>query len=93
METVLRAKMRVQSVEKTPYDSYDEETKGQKTEIHETVKLQAVSSNDGDVNEQWSKWTPNGELSLSISNPDACGKVQAGDYVFVDLIPCEKDSI
>jgi len=30
---------------------------------------------------------------MTISNPQAFGKVLPGQFVFVDITPCEKDSI
>lgn len=66
--------------------------KGEKSA--EELVLHAVYSNDdGSPNKQWSKWTPAANLSMTISNSQAFGKVLPGQFFFVDLIPCEKDSI
>ena len=44
---------------------------------------------DGGSNAQWSKWTPGGELHLSISNPDAKGQHVVGKEYYVDITPVE----
>lgn len=50
------------------------------------VTLQAVygGKNDG-ANAQWSKWTPSGELTMSINNPEAYSQFKLGRCYFIDL--------
>lgn len=48
-----------------------------------TVKLSAVSS--GDDNKSWSKWTPSGTLSLTITNPEAFNQFKVGKEYFLDF--------
>lgn len=57
-----------------------------KTEHGEVIDLEPVVSGS-EENKQWSKWTPSGQLKLSITNPDAFGKMQPGDEFFLDLTP------
>jgi hypothetical protein len=86
MEAVLRLKMSVDSVKSVA------DNNGNKTQ--EELSLNAVYSNEeGSANKQWCKWTPVANLTMTISNPLAFGKVLPGQFVFVDLTPCEKDSI
>ena len=86
MSAVLRLKMTVNSVKSIA------DTNGDKTQ--EEIGLNAVYSNEeGSANKQWSKWTPAASLTMSISNPQAFSKVLPGQFVFVDITPCEKDSI
>lgn len=55
------------------------------------VKLQAVYSNDeNDENKQWSKWTPQANFEIHITNPGAMGKLSSGHEFYVDFIPVEK---
>jgi hypothetical protein len=83
---VLRLKMMVNSV-KTVHGN-DGEPQSQE------LALSAVYSNkDGSANAQWSKWTPCASLSMTVSNPAAFGKVNPGQFVYVDLIPTDKDSL
>jgi hypothetical protein len=46
------------------------------------IKLQAVI---GPGNEDWSKWTPSGELNIQISNPDAIDQFEVGKDYFIDF--------
>lgn len=86
MSAVLRLKMSVNSVKSVS------DHEGNKTQ--EELGLNAVySSEEGSANKQWSKWTPSAQLNMTISNPAAFGKVLPGQFVFVDLTLCEKDSI
>lgn len=52
----------------------------------EEVKLIAVDGAKKE-NANWSKWTPSGVLSLSISNPDAHGVIKVGSEYMVDITP------
>lgn len=66
---------------------------GNKTQEQITASAVMTRSDESEVNKQWSKWTPYGELKLHISNPGAFDRMRPGQYFFVDLTPCEKDSI
>jgi hypothetical protein len=58
------------------------------------LALSAVYSNaEGSANAQWSKWTPSASLNMTVSNTAAFNKLKPGQFVYVDLIPCEKDSL
>ena len=85
MNATLRLKMSVQSVK----SSCD----GQGAKVSEEIVLAAVYGEEGSANRQWSKWTPAANLTMQINNPEAFGRVLPGQFLFVDLIPCEKDSI
>lgn len=82
----LRLKMAVNTV-KTVHGTEGEP-------ISQEIELSAVYSNkEGSANSQWSKWTPSASLRMSVSNTAAFNKVLPGQFVYVDLIPCDKDSI
>lgn len=68
----IRAKFRVTSVEHFEHKQ-------------ERVKMIAVSGKDGSANAQWSKFTPSGDLGMTISNPDAQGKLEVGKEYFLDI--------
>lgn len=53
-----------------------------------TVKLQAVTR--GDDNKEWSKATPNGQISMGILNLAALENFTPGDEFYVDFIPAPK---
>ncbi|HKN69978.1 MAG TPA: hypothetical protein VJX30_03040 [Terriglobales bacterium] len=83
---VLRLKMMVNTV-KTVH--------GQEGEPYQQeLALSAVySSKEGSANAQWSKWTPCASLSMTVSNTAAFDKLRPGQFMYVDLIPTDKDSI
>lgn len=55
-----------------------------------TVTLQPVFGGDDDeANREWSKWTPSGEIRLTITNPEAHKQFLLGKTYFVDFTPAE----
>lgn len=89
MSTVIRAKMFVNTVSQHRYGNHS----GGEPAIQEQVKLGAVySDKEGSANKEWAKATPSGSLELTIDNPGAHGRLKPGMFVYVDLIPCERDS-
>lgn len=42
---------------------------------------------DGKVNESWSKYTPSGQLQITITNPDAIDKFEKGKAYYLDFTP------
>jgi len=56
----------------------------------EVVYLNAVYSSDPtSENYSWSKWTPAGSLSMTITNPDCFGKFEQGKTYYLDFTPVE----
>lgn len=51
----------------------------------EELVLSAVT---GPENQEWSKYTPYGELKLTITNSNLFGHIQGGKDYYLDLIPC-----
>jgi len=41
----------------------------------------------GEGNEDWSKWTPSGEIKMTITNPAALEAFDLGVQYFVDFTP------
>jgi hypothetical protein len=76
--SMLRCKMRVQAV--TRLINADGSTQS------ERVELRAVYG-DTDENKGWSMWTPLGSLDITITNPDAYGKLPTGYEFYVDVTP------
>lgn len=55
-----------------------------------TVTLQPVYGGKEDgKNAEWSKWTPSGEVKLTITNPLAFEQFKIGRAYFVDFTPAE----
>ena len=55
-------------------------------ESGESVELTAVSD---EANKQWTKWTPSGNLTMAIDNPDALGKFVPGKVYYLDFTPAD----
>lgn len=53
------------------------------------VRLQPVyaSGPEDTANAEWSKWTPSGELQMTITNPAAFDAFKLGRAYYVDLMP------
>ena len=80
-----RAKCRITGV----HDSINLSSKGVLPDS-KTVTLQPVFGGDDDAaNKQWSKWTPSGELRLTITNPEIFPELVIGRTFFVDFTPVE----
>jgi hypothetical protein len=73
---IIRAKFNVESVLKTRWGS-------------EETKLTAVIGTNDD-NKAWCKSTPCGNLSITIDNPQAQGKLIPGKEYYIDFIPAEE---
>lgn len=77
---MLRAKFKVQRIGR--YEGSDPS---------ETVHLMAVYSADPESeNAQWSKATPSGTLSMTISNPKAQGLLEEGKEYYIDITPADQ---
>lgn len=85
MSAIIRAKMYVNTVSLHDY--------GGETKTEEVTLSAVTSSVEGSANKQWAKYTPSGQLKMSIDNPLAQGRMKPGQYFYVDLIPCEKESL
>lgn len=59
----------------------------------EEITLSAVYSDKPDsANHAWSLWTPTGQLKYTVTNPNLFGKIEPGDFFYVDLTKCDKES-
>ena len=48
-----------------------------------------VYGKDGSANADWSKWTPNGSLKMTINNPACFDKFETGQEYYLDFTPAE----
>ena len=53
------------------------------------VVLNPVYGADGTDNGQWSKWTPNGELKMTITNEKAFNTLEVGKEYYLDFTEAE----
>jgi hypothetical protein len=82
MGAMLRCKMKVESVVET------KDGDGKKNQ--EQVTLRAVYGPEGSENRQWARYTPSGELRLSIDNQNAFGKLVKDREYYIDFTPAEE---
>ncbi|MBT9370288.1 hypothetical protein [Rhizobium sp. CSW-27] len=47
------------------------------------------SYGDGKDNESWSRWTPSGQVQMSITNPKAIDAFEKGKAYYLDFTPVE----
>jgi hypothetical protein len=59
---------------------------------NETVTLHAANGKKDTANAQWAKWTPGGQLSLTINNPKAQGKIVPGKFYFLDFSEASEEA-
>lgn len=79
-----RAKCRITSVTDTTGITGDGKVE------QKTVVLQPVyGAGNDDANKEWSRWTPSGELRLSITNPAIFPELVCGKSFFVDFSPID----
>jgi hypothetical protein len=62
------------------------------SETFQNVTMQAVTEAPFDADgksddNSFSKWTPTGQITMSISNPDLIGKIVEGQKFYVDFTP------
>jgi hypothetical protein len=85
----MRAKMIVTEVNRTGYQN------GPEFQMQDRIKLVAVAAKsypaDGsDEDNTYAKFSPSGELSLSIVNPVLIGKIQPGQKFYLDFTLADK---
>jgi hypothetical protein len=65
----------------------------QSTATSERLSLRAVGKSGGypadgsDDDNNFARWTPSAELTMTINNPELLGKFKAGDKFYVDFTP------
>ena len=79
---LMTAKFRVNTV--TKYDGAETIT------MSAVVKSEPYNKNGDDENNTFAKFTPNAELSITISNPDLLGKNEPGDELYCDFTRAPK---
>ena len=61
------------------------------TEQYASITMRPVfgSYGDGKVNESWSKYTPSGQLQITITNPAAIDAFEKGKAYYLDFTPAD----
>jgi hypothetical protein len=77
---MMRAKVTVQSVKKTQYGE----------ELHMTpVASKSFGPNGESEDNTYARYTPSGDITLTVTNPDLAGKFTPGQALYVDFTPAE----
>lgn len=82
MSARLRMKAKIDSIKHV----HDHTGKKQSEEVH----LSAVYGDTG-PNKKWCQWTPYIKFEFTISNPEAFGAVNPGEFFYLDLVPTTAD--
>lgn len=61
-----------------------------KTESGETIELTAVTKHR-EGNETWAKYTPSGDIKMSVTNPSCFGFYVPGKEYFLDITLAEPE--
>jgi hypothetical protein len=71
---MVRAKFQCTRIEQGAY--------GLEGHNHSAITMTAVSGNE---NKSWSKWTPSGQLTMTVNNPEAVKQFEIGKHYFLDF--------
>ncbi|EHK56884.1 hypothetical protein [Allomesorhizobium alhagi] len=84
----MRAKMRISSI--TPYPPTPEGTPTQETlKFHAVAKDGPYPSDGSDEDNSYARYSPCGELSLTVANPALIGKFAVGEKFYLDFTKIE----
>ena len=81
MSTTMRAKMKVSRVER--WDGADKVT------MNAVCRTGGYPADGIDENNSYAKFTPQGELTLTIANPALVGMIEPGATYYLDFTPAD----
>ena len=81
MSKTMRAKMQVQKVERFPQSD--------RVTMTAVARKDAYPADGSDEDNTYAKFSPAGELSLTIANPVLLGVIQPGQKFYLDFTPAE----
>lgn len=84
MSTRMRAKMRITSITKYPEEG---EPTQETLQFHAVAKDGPYPSDGSDEDNTFARFSPAGELKLSVANPALIGKFKWGDTFYLDFTP------
>lgn len=79
MSTTMRAKMSVNRVER--WDGADKVT------MVAVARSSGYPTDGSDEDNTYAKFSPQGELTLTIANPALIGKIEPGQKFYLDFVP------
>ncbi len=84
MATHMRAKFKINHIDKR-YSA-----NGQETLYFNTVSKSSAYPDSGyDEDNTYAKFSPSGQLSLTVCNPDLIGKFSEGEIYYLDFTPVQ----
>jgi hypothetical protein len=84
MSTNMRAKMAVDAVEIYRNTTG---TQSEKIKFHAVAKKDGYPSDGKDENNTYALYSPSAALEITITNPDLIGKINPGEFYYVDFTP------
>lgn len=81
----MRAKFRVHTVDQTYLGKEGDPYRSITVRASAVCKDGAYPADGSDEDNTFARWTPQGELSLVITNPDLLDKVAQGDLFYLDF--------
>lgn len=76
----MRAKVRITSIGKPGGDQ-------EKLNFNFPAKNGAYPADGSDEDQQFARFSPSGELSITVANPNLLGKFAVGDTFYLDFVP------
>jgi hypothetical protein len=80
----MRAKMNVWQIESFG-GSENSSTTLERLTLKAVAKSGSYPSDGSDEDNSFARWTPNAEMTITISNPDLFGKFSVGQAFYVDF--------
>jgi hypothetical protein len=77
---IMRAKVRVTAISQ-PYENAEQ------LNMAPVVSNETFGQNGESENNTYSRWTPSGSISLTVTNPNLHGKFKVDDELYVDFTP------
>lgn len=85
--TTMRAKVRVTDVKE--YKDPDGNVNAETVTFFPVGKSDGYPPDGSDEDNTFARWTPSGELKLTIQNPALLGKLPVGSRFYVDFTPAQ----
>lgn len=85
MSRFMRAKMIVTEVVRTGFQNGTEFQQQDRVKMVAVAKSTAYPADGHDEDNTFAKFSPQGELSLTIVNPELVGKIQPGQKFYLDF--------
>lgn len=89
-ERVMRAKLRVSSVDKTNMGKDGDSYRSIHVRMHAVAKNGPYPDDGSDENNSFAKWSPSADFTITINNPNLFDKISEGDTFYADFTVAPK---